>query len=95
MYGLYPKSVSNDLIFIAVGVFPLPPMVIFPIQITGTGLFFGMTNNSSNFSKPVQISVAGARRYCRRTSLDFGFSQNLGNNIFRLYYCGAMTFLLF
>ena len=81
MYGLYPKSESKDLIFIAVGVFPLPPIVIFPIQITGTGLFCGTTNLVSSIIKNRHISVAGESKYCRNDFFVFGLSQNLGNNI--------------
>ena len=84
MYGLYPKSVSNDLIFIAVGVFPFPPTVIFPTQITGNGLFCGTTNIVSSFIKNRQRSVAGNNKYFSSDNLAVGLCQNLGNNIFKL-----------
>jgi hypothetical protein len=62
MCGLYPRLFNSDLIFIAVGVFPLPPTVTFPIQITGTELFHGAENIMFSFIKIRQISVAGERK---------------------------------
>ena len=87
MCGLYPRLFNSDLIFIAVGVFPLPPTVIFPTQITGNGLLCGTTNIVSSFTKNRQISVAGKNKYFSNDNLAVGLCQNLGNNIFKLYYC--------
>ena len=69
------------------GVLPVPPKKIFPTQITGNGLLCCTTNIVSSFIKNRQISVAGKNKYFSNDNLAVGLCQNLGNNIFKLYYC--------